>query len=124
MEPGLVRIRHPSHGSAATFTVLVERAVELAAPFKHFAIINDLTESTQRPRGDYQEAILDLASSTGVHWANVWPSNGFTRIVARFIAARLMRPSGKAAGVTWSFHDSIEDAKRAARAALAKVGGP
>jgi hypothetical protein len=124
LEPGIICIRHPSFGSAETFTLLVERAVELARPSQRFAIVNDLTESKQRPRGAYQEAIIDMASSVGVHWANVWPSSAFTRVVARFIGARLMRPSGKAAGVTWSFHDSFDDARQAARNALTKAGGP
>ena len=110
LEPGLVSIRHPSHGSAESFTVLVDRAIELAHPNKRFAIVNDLTEAKQRPRGQYQEAIIDLASSVGIHWANVWPSSAFTRVVARFIGARLMRPSGNARGVTWSFHDGFEEA--------------
>ena len=124
LEPGIICIRHPSHGSAETFTLLVERAIQLAKPSTRFAIVNDLTESKQRPRGTYQEAIIDMASSVGVHWANVWPSSAFTRVVARFIGARLMRPSGKAAGVTWSFHDAFDEARQAARAALTKAGGP
>lgn len=124
LEPGIICIRHPPFGSAETFTVLVERAIGLAGPNTRFAIVNDLTESKQRPRGAYQEAIIDRASSVGVHWANVWPSSAFTRVVARFIGARLMRPSGKAAGVTWSFHDAFDEARQAARTALTKAGGP
>lgn len=124
LEPGIICIRHPSFGSAETFTMLVERAIELANPSTRFAIVNDLTETKQRPRGAYQEAIIDMASSVGVHWANVWPSSAFTRVVARFIGARLMRPSGKARGVTWSFHDALDEARQAARAALTKAGGP
>src|SRR4030095_8817725 len=67
LEPGIVCIRHPSHGSAETFTLLVKRAIHLAKPSSRFAIVNDLTESKQRPRGEYQEAIIDMASYGGVH---------------------------------------------------------
>jgi hypothetical protein len=123
LEPGLVYVRHPQHSNATIFEFLIDRASSLAQPFKSFAIVNDLTEASHRPRGEYADAIVKAANSVGVHWANVWPSNAFVRTVARFLSARLMRPGGKAT-VTWSFHDNVDAAVVAARAALIKAGGP
>jgi hypothetical protein len=123
LEPGIVHIRHPSHGSADTFNLLVDTAVALAAPFKQLAIVNDLTESKQRPRGAYQEAIIKRCNTDGLHWANVWPSNAFTRVVAQFILARLMRRGSKST-IVWTFHDNVDAALAAARATLAKASSP
>jgi hypothetical protein len=123
VEPGIVAIHHPPHATAHTFRVLVEGASELATPFKRFAILNDLTETKHRPRGEYLDAIVHAASTVSVHWANIWPSNAFVRTVARFVSARLLRPK-KGEAVAFSFHDNRESALQAARAALRKAGGP
>ena len=81
-----------THGARARLaadrdeTLVVQGVVRHAVVAKVFPDLGE-RRVEQRPRGAYQEAIIDLASSVGVHWANVWPSSAFTRVVARFIGA-------------------------------------
>jgi hypothetical protein len=122
-EPGIVVMRELARSSLGTFEVFMETSRELAAPFKRFALVNDLREATHRPRGAYHDAIIKAATTIGVHWAIVLPGGVLVRTISRFIMGRLLR-EGVRMGVTWSLHDNTDAAVAAARAALTKAGGP
>ena len=69
-----------------------------------FAIVNDIREVHNRPRGEYYEAIVHASTTVGVHWAIVMPGSALVRTIARFIMARVLK-AGQNTGVTWSLHD-------------------
>jgi hypothetical protein len=116
LEPGIVYVRQLPKGNVDTLAALMDTARELGEPFSTYALVNDLTDTAERPRGAYYEAIMTAATSIGIHWASVWPSHPFTRVVVRFMLARLKRY--RASKVTWSFHENLEAATAACRAAL------
>jgi hypothetical protein len=104
-----VSIREVPHGTAETYEVLLARALEIGGDIGRFALVVDLTEVSERPRGRYLEAIrrsIDLP----VHLAVTQPGNAFLRGVLRFVLARI-------SGHT-SVHATLEGAIDAAKAAL------
>jgi hypothetical protein len=123
VEPGIVMMRELPRSNLETFHVFMETVQEHARPFKRFAIVNDLTEATNRPQGEYSQAIIKAATTIGVHWAIVLSGNFILMTISRFIMGRLLR-DGVKAGVTWSVHDNVPAAIAAARAALQRAGGP
>src|SRR5262245_17297238 len=75
VEPGVVVMRDLPKSNLATFQTFMAVVREHTAPFKRFAIVNDITEADSRPRGEHQDAIIKAATTMGVHWAIVLPGN-------------------------------------------------
>jgi hypothetical protein len=123
LEPGIILMHELEQSNAQTYGVFMATAVELAKPFERFALVNDIRDVGNPPRGDYYDAIIKAATTLGVHWAIVMPGGPVVRTMVRFIMARLLR-EGTRAGITRSLHDSVEAGVAAARQALEKAGGP
>jgi hypothetical protein len=123
VEPGVVLLREMPRSTLGSFAVAMDALVDLARPFRCFAIVNDVTEATHRPKGAYHDAIVKAATTVGVHWSIVISGNLLVRTISRFIMGRVMRDGAKA-GITWSVHDSVDGAIVAARAAVRRAGGP
>jgi hypothetical protein len=120
VEPGVVLVREIPNNTAEAFEVLMECARELARPFERWAMIVDLTETTERPKGRYLEIIRSEIRRTGsvgtpFHTGAIRPSGAFLRTVTRFVIER-MSPHVTIHGSRPSALAACRDALRAAEA--------
>lgn len=117
LEPGIVLQREPPHNTLDTYDVLVERVFELAKDFDRWALVVDLSEVTERPKGRYLERIRERALSDldtpghPIHLAITQPGSIFLRTVLGFVLGRMSRHT--------SVHPTREAAISACRNALA-----
>lgn len=116
-EPGIVVLREPPFNCAETYEIQLERAIELGAKFSRFALVNDLTDVTERPRGRYLELIrresIGRLGEPGrpLHLATTQPGSALLRRVLAFILGRMSRRT--------SVHATREAALAACRAEMA-----
>ena len=114
-EPGIVCIRELPNGSYDTTAVMVEEAHRYANQFENVAIVIDITETPERPKGRRKEKIMELLDVGALHFAFVQSTNVLFRSVLRFFIARMEQQT--------SVHKSVEDAFATARRAIEEAGG-
>ena len=109
LEPGVVLLREVANGTAETYEVMTDRAIELGSQFGRFALVVDLEDVSVRPKAGYLEQIK-RSMVVAEHLAVTQPRSAFLRIVAGFVIARMSSKT--------SSHDSIAAATVACRRAL------
>ena len=118
VEPGIVLLREPPNNTLETYEVLLERAFVLGKQFDRWAMVVDLTEVTERPKGRYLEFIRESSinhlGNPGhpLHLATTQPGSAFLRSVLGFVLGRMSRRT--------SVHPTREAAIGACRSALAQ----
>ena len=90
LEPGIVLLREAPNGTYETYSVLLERAKELGRGFDDYALVVDLSEATERPRGRYLE-LIRRSSDEPVHVALTQPGGGLLRAALRFVIGGFSR---------------------------------
>ena len=117
LESGLLLMREVPNGTEETFEILLESANLLAADFDRWAMVVDLSEVTERPRGRYLEMIrresIGKIGKDGqpIYMAAVQPGNAFMRTVLSFVLGRMSQ--------LVSVHSTRDAAVAACRDALA-----
>lgn len=116
IEPGIVLLREVPYNTADTYEALSRRARALGASFERYALVIDLSEATERPKGRYMDLIRAqfAAADAPVHLATNQPGSAFLRTVAAFVLARASKNT--------STHATLEEATAAARARLREAG--
>lgn len=112
VEPGIVLLREMPHNTAETYETMSRRARALGAEFDRYALVIDLSEATERPKGRYMDIIRAqfAAADAPVHLATTLPGSGFMRTVAAFVLARASKNT--------STHGTLDEAIATARAKL------
>jgi hypothetical protein len=117
IEPGIVLLREVPGNTSETYEVMIRRARVLGASFDQYALVVDLAEATERPKGRYMDLIREGFSrpDAPVHLATNQPGSAFLRTVAAFVLARTSRNT--------STHPNLDEAIATARERLAAAKG-
>ena len=95
LEPRIVLMLEVPNGTEETFAILLERARELGADFDRWAMVVDLTQVIERPRGRYlemirRESIVKVGlPGQPIVMTLIQPGSAFMRTVLGFVLGRM-----------------------------------
>jgi hypothetical protein len=115
-QPDIVLVRELASGTAESWLRLAAHAEKLAEGQPVWALVIDLTDARDRPKGAYREAInATLANTRAAHLAMVQPGSMLLRSALRFYIS--------GANTRATVHKNLDDAIEASLQRLARATG-